>query len=185
MDQLELGTKIREFRTQKGLSIKALAEQACITPSMLSQIERNLANPSINTLKLISGALHIPLFLLFTCSNTEENVVVRKDQRRKLHTSGKNNGLTYELLTPNTNSSIEFVFQKFPPHSNSGDAVCQHDGEEVLYVINGSLTLTLNDQAWALHAGDSARIPALTPHLWKNDTDEDVEVIYAITPPSF
>ena len=145
------------------MTMRDLSSVTGITPSMLRQIERNLANPSINTLKLISGALHIPLFLLFTCSNTEENVVVRKDQRRKLHTSGKNNGLTYEPLTPNTNSSIEFVFQKFPPHSNSGDAVCQHDGEEVLYVINGSLTLTPNDRAWALHAGDSARIPALTP----------------------
>lgn len=63
------------------MTMRDLSSVTGITPSMLRQIERNLANPSINTLKLISGALHIPLFLLFTCSNTEENVVVRKDQR--------------------------------------------------------------------------------------------------------
>lgn len=49
------------FRKAAGLTSKRLAELADITPSMLSQIEKGM-NPSLQTLKLISVALNIPLF---------------------------------------------------------------------------------------------------------------------------
>ena len=51
MADLEIGAKIRKYRTEKGFSMKTLAEKVNITPSMLSQIEHDQANPSINTLK--------------------------------------------------------------------------------------------------------------------------------------
>ena len=66
MENYGLGAKIRSYRQERNLSIQTLASQVGITPSMLSQIERELANPSINTLKLISQALGVPLFLFFT-----------------------------------------------------------------------------------------------------------------------
>ena len=50
------------FRKGAGLTSKRLAELADITPSMLSQIEKGITNPSLQTLKLISVALNIPLF---------------------------------------------------------------------------------------------------------------------------
>ena len=185
MGDLELGAKIREYRKSKGLSVKALAEQVHITPSMLSQIERDLANPSINTLKLISSALNVPLFQLFTSTGHKEDVVVRKDNRKALRTPTMGASYEYELLTPDTSGSIEFVLQKFKANSNSGDAVQYHDGEEVAYVVSGQLTLMLDQTEFTLDEGDSARIPAMTPHLWSNLTDKDAILIFAVTPPCF
>lgn len=60
---LQLGQKIKGYRTRKNLTIKELAAQSEITSSMLSQIERGQANPSLNTIRLLSKALHEPMYL--------------------------------------------------------------------------------------------------------------------------
>ncbi|MBQ9846146.1 MAG: cupin domain-containing protein [Oscillospiraceae bacterium] len=185
MENLEIGAKIKKYRTEKRFSLKTLAEKVNITPSMLSQIEHDQANPSINTLKLISAALNVPLYQFFTTTNNvAEDVVVRKGQRKKILSSG-NNSFEYELLTPDNTGTIEFVLQRFKPNSNSGDAVQSHEGEEVFYVLKGTLVLFLDKLEVTLNEGDSVRIPARTPHFWVNQTDSEVEVIFAITPPAF
>lgn len=185
MVSLELGAKIRNYRKAQGLSMQELAKKIDITPSMLSQIERDLANPSINTLKLISSALNIPLFQFFTTSNPQEDLIVRKDSRKALRTPTATASYEYELLTPDTTGSIEFVLQKFKANSDSGDAVQTHGGEEVAYVVSGQLLLTLDQTEFMLYSGDSARIPAMTPHIWSNPTNDDAVLIFAVTPPCF
>lgn len=186
MERLEIGAKIRGYRKGKGLSIQALAEMVQITPSMLSQIERDLANPSLNTLKLLSKALNVPLFHFFTTSSQqEETAIVRKNARRTLRTVTKDTAYEYELLTPDTSGSIEFVFQNFQANSNSGDAVQRHNGEEVAYVLTGQLSLMLDQTEYILDEGDSVRIPPMLPHLWINRSSTDAAILFAITPPCF
>lgn len=183
---IDLGAKIRNYRKEKNISINALAEKVSITPSMLSQIERNLANPSINTLKLISSALEIPLFQFFTDDSADvEKLIVRSGERKKFMTSNKDTTYEYELLTPDTTGTIEFIYQVVKAGSNTGDAVQSHDGEEVAYLMKGTLNLMLGEAAFRLDAGDSVRIPARSPHLWINEGKEDAVLIFAITPPCF
>ena len=184
MDQLELGTKIREFRTQKGLSIKALAEQACITPSMLSQIERDLVNPSINTLKLISKVLGVPIFRFFKEDMAARDMIVRRDMRKTIGRP-EHKDVMYDLLTPDTSGNIEFCLMRIPPDSDSADVSQTHSGEEVAYVDEGDVEITVAGECYELHAGDSIRIPQFTEHSWKNRTSQMVKVIFAISPPSF
>ncbi|MDO7205614.1 helix-turn-helix transcriptional regulator [Paraclostridium bifermentans] len=62
MSDVNIGEKIIEYRNQKQMTIKEVAQIAGVTPSMLSQIEEGLSNPSINTLKMIAKALEVPLF---------------------------------------------------------------------------------------------------------------------------
>lgn len=185
MENYGLGAKIRSYRQERNLSIQTLVSQVGITPSMLSQIERELANPSINTLKLISQALGVPLFLFFTDGDMGENAVVRKDSRKYIRTQKDGISTEYELLTPNANGSIEFMLQRFAPHSDSGSSVQFHIGEEVAYVLTGKLLLTLDKSQYCLTAGDSVRIPPMVSHIWENHSDKEAILIFAITPPSF
>ena len=57
IEEIDLGKKIQDFRNMRSMSLRELAKRAGTTASMLSQIERNLVNPSISTLKSISQAL--------------------------------------------------------------------------------------------------------------------------------
>lgn len=65
MNDLNLGEKIAEVRKKQNLSIRDLAKLADVTPSLLSQIERGLANPSVNSLKSIASSLNVTLFTFF------------------------------------------------------------------------------------------------------------------------
>lgn len=82
MNNINVGQKIMVFRKGAGLTSKRLAELADITPSMLSQIEKGITNPSLQTLKLISVALNIPLFNFFLEDTNTEELVVRANQRK-------------------------------------------------------------------------------------------------------
>ncbi|MED3464140.1 helix-turn-helix transcriptional regulator, partial [Bacillus thuringiensis] len=84
MNNINVGQKIMAFRKDAGLTSKRLAELADITPSMLSQIEKGITNPSLQTLKLISVALNIPLFNFFLEDTNTEELVVRANQRKKM-----------------------------------------------------------------------------------------------------
>ena len=65
MEEINIGEKVRDFRTSRGISLRDLAVKAELSASMLSQIENNTVNPSINALKNIAHGLDIPLYMFF------------------------------------------------------------------------------------------------------------------------
>jgi transcriptional regulator with XRE-family HTH domain len=183
MVEVDISKNITTYRKMKDLTIKELANLTGVTPSLLSQIEKGTANPSINTLKHVSYALDIPLFNFFINDDSNEDLVVRNGNRRKL-LSPEDDSIVYELFTPNLKGAIEFSMMKIPPHKSSSKELSNHKGEEVAYVSEGSVTLYIMNSVIKLNCGDSVRIPPHTNHKWET-CDNYCEVIYAITPPTF
>jgi len=70
---LSMGAKIRSLRKQRGLKIADLAEMTGLTSSLISQLERALASPSISTLKKICDAMNIPIAYLFEEAQPAKN----------------------------------------------------------------------------------------------------------------
>ena len=183
-NKLKIGAKIRQYRTASKMSMKELAESSDISQSMLSQIERDTANPSINTLRLIASTLGIPVFQLFLDENNINNFVVTPDTRKKL-TFPENNNLSYELLTPDLNGDIQFCRLVLPPGSLTLEDNMNHIGEEVALVLKGRVNIFIEESKITLEENHSIRIPARANHRWENSFDEEAEVVFAITPPSF
>ncbi|MEG0856239.1 MAG: helix-turn-helix domain-containing protein [Terrisporobacter sp.] len=184
MNDVDISKNICEYRKSKGLSIKELANLTGVTSSLLSQIEKGSANPSINTIKQISKALDVPLFNFFINDNPTENLVVRKDGRKKM-TFSDDDSFAYELLTPNLQGAIEFVLMKIPPKESSSKELFCHKGEEVAYIMKGNVSLYIMNTVVVLNSGDSVKIPPQSNHKWENHGVEECEVIFALTPPSF
>ncbi len=182
-DSLELGKKIRNYRKTRKLTIKELSEKTNLTASMLSQIERNLVNPSISTLKIISKVLDIPLFMFFKEEETQDLIV--RSNNRKIIGIPNEKEVRYDLLTPNTKGNIEFCMMHIPKNNFSGNMTQSHKGEEVAYVVEGNVIIQIEEDSYELFQGDSIRIPPLTEHKWINNSEEEVKVVFAITPPSF
>lgn len=182
-EELNIGGKVQEFRKNSGLSLRELAAQVELSPSMLSQIENNTVNPSINTLKNIAQALHVPLFRFFKDDAPADQLIVRKGENKIIGHSGAE--VLYKLLTPTVNGAIEFCLMEIPAGSASSDVCREHTGEEVAYVISGEVDLHLRDQVYHLYGGDSVLIPPGTPHRWVNHYDGEFKAVFAITPPSF
>ena len=180
-DSINFGQRIQEYRKSAGLTLTELAERAQISTSMLSQIERGLANPSINTIRLISQALDTPLFLFFTEEGSMEDQFVHPDQRKHI-TAG---GVDYELLTPDMNGALEACMLTLEPGTSTVNEPLSHDGEEVALVLEGEVELTLNDQRYRMHKGDSVRILPRARHSWYNCGQSLMQLIFVVTPPHF
>ena len=168
MEEINLGKKVQDFRNMRGMSLRELAKRAGMTASMLSQIERDLVNPSISTLKAIAQALEVPMLKFFKEDLPQVQMIVRRGENKT-----------------DVRGSIEFCMMSIPPGLTSGRNPQEHAGEEVAYVINGSVEITVAGVPYRLEEGDSIRIPPLTPHQWNNQGGTIVQVIFAITPPSF
>lgn len=184
MSDVNIGEKIIEYRNQKKLTIKEVAQRAGVTPSMLSQIERGLSNPSINTLKMVAKALDVPLFNFFKENNISQDLVVRKDKRVKL-TFPENNNLMYEMLSPTSNGDIQMMSMSLTPNTSTSEELMSHIGEEVAIVLDGKVDLQLEDEVITLEKGDSIKILPHMNHKWTNLYDETSNIIFALTPPSF
>lgn len=184
MSEVNIGTQIRHYRRAKNMTSKQLAEITGLSPSMISQIENGQANPSINAVKIIAAAIEVPLFQLFCEPPTEESYIVRSDARKRISLP-ESAGVCYELLTPDLRGSIEYCIMTLAPGEYSAKQLLGHKGEEVGYLLSGSLTLELDTQSYVLLCGDSIRLPAQTPHRWQNHTDEPAQLLFAVTPPSF
>ncbi|EGO63349.1 helix-turn-helix domain-containing protein [Acetonema longum] len=182
-DSVELGQRIAAARAAKNLSLRQLAEKLNVTPSLLSQIERGLANPSLNTLRMIAVSLDVPLFSLFIEPAAVNNLITRADNRKKIIFPHSN--WEYTLLSPDLNGAIEMVLMTVPPHSQTAQIPLSHIGEEIAYVMSGTLTLYLGDSVEELGEGDSVKIPPSLPHMWENRDETEATVIFAVTPPSF
>lgn len=184
-NNINIGKKVQDYRNEKDISIKKLSELTGITSSMISQIERNQVNPSINTIKNIANELDIPLFYFFQEDIPSKEIIVRSDKRKTLGIPD-NQDVTYELLTPNSQGDIEFCLMTIPPKTNTGEEYQKHTGEEVAYVVSGEVEIEIvGIEKIILKSGDSIIILPQNKHRWNNFTNFQSQVIFAITPPSF
>lgn len=184
MDSLNLGQRIQSARLASGLSVRKLSQMAGITPSMLSQIENEQVNPSIQTLRSLANAMDIPLYSFFQ-EEAHPNAIVTPETRMTIGRKSEPD-VIYELLTPDTQGNIEFCMMVIPPHACSNTHSQSHKGEETAFFHAGKcVELEMSGNTYQLLPGDSVRIPAECPHRWHNPSDETAHVIFALSPPSF
>ncbi len=186
MNFSQLGKTIKEIRLEKGLSIKNLAEGVGVSSSLLSQIERGLANPSLNTLRSIAEQLDIPMFSLFIYDETDYIQVVRKDERSKINIGEA--GATevepsYQILNPNLRSSIQMYEMTLEPGKFSSNLPIELKSEEVVLCLKGTVEIHIYDNIVVLNEGDSAHIEKSTPRRMKNTGEENCIYITANTIP--
>src|SRR5690349_6216778 len=85
VDDLEsIGARLRTLRTEHGFSIRALAERAEISSSVISEVERGKTEPSISTLKRLAAALGTSITYFFTTPSQVNGHVVRASARKKV-----------------------------------------------------------------------------------------------------
>lgn len=187
-----VGTKIKELRTNIGMSAKDLANNAQISVGMLSQLENGSTQGSVETLRKIARVLNTTLAQLFTDKsgliekplNDESFYVVRSESRRKI--SFPDPLYNCELLVPDLQGDIEFVLVNLEPNRITDDIIPHtKGGEECNYILSGEIVVTLNDKEFLLKEGDCIRFNPDIPHKIENRSNKKASYISAITPVSF
>ena len=179
-----LGADLRALRKARGLKLAALAAKLGRSVGWLSQVERDLSDPSIADLRQIAGALGVHVSMLFShqaVPGEAAGYVVRKGSRRPLGPG--RDGLVEELLSPDLTDDFEMVHSTFAPKSRSSEALTRPT-QEVGYLMSGTLDLQIGGHAFTIHPGDSFRIRG-EPFCWANPYDEPAVAIWAIAPPVY
>ncbi len=150
-----------------------------VSVGMLSQIERNRANPSLRLMTQIRIALGVTLSELFEDAPpppSDPPFVRRVDRRGRLELGY----LSKELLSPAAPHNLQFMILHIPPHGTSGDKPLSYPAEKGGMVLQGSLVLTVKHQEVLLHEGDSFLFDSLDPHSFRNPADEPAQVLWII-----
>lgn len=179
-----LGADLRTLRKARGMTLTDLAEVLGRSVGWLSQVERDLSEPSVTDLREIASALSVPISMLFGHVNVpvdEQGFIVRKGARREIGINKA--GLSEELLSPDLTDDFEVVHSTFEPHSEVKDIITRPT-QEVAYLISGKLDLWIGGRFFTVYAGDSFRIRG-EPHRWINPYDEPAVAIWVIAPPVY
>jgi transcriptional regulator with XRE-family HTH domain len=188
----ELGGVIRTLRLERHLTLTSVAQAAGVSASLISQVERGLATPSISALRRIAGALNVPIAALFLgdheASDGESDrsgrrLIVRRRERKSLHVPRSK--VVYELLTPDLNRKVEFLWIEYEPGSITHPEPMSHPGEENAVCLEGSVVVTIDGQEFEISEGDSISFESGRPHQVENRTSQRAVLISAITPPAF
>lgn len=182
LETRDLGSRLRQLRQQKGLTIEALSRKSGISVGLLSQLERGQGNPSLATITKVSAALGIQIGSFFP-EVVQRRRVVRKNERKILEFSGP--GLKYELLTPDLTGRIELLWIEVPPLYSGEQHPFVHEGEETGVVLKGELEVRVGDEVYHLREGDSITYPCNIPHWTRNPARQKTVLVWAISPPSF
>ncbi|MFP5330798.1 MAG: helix-turn-helix domain-containing protein [Acidimicrobiia bacterium] len=179
-----IGEVIRERRKGR-FTVKQLATASGVSIGVLSEIERGIGNPSYRTLHKIAQALDIQIGELVEGASERRprSAVVRVSERMRLQFGSE--GLVYELLTPDLHGRLEMLQTRVPAGWNNLTDPFQHDGEECVLLLRGTLVVTLAGDTHELATGDAITYDASHPHAWENRTQEEALIVGAVTPPSF
>lgn len=179
-----LGADLRALRKARSLTLSDMAAQLHRSVGWLSQVERDLSQPSVNDLRQIARLLDVPVSMLFGHAATpaeEAGYIVRRGARRPI--GSKKAGLVEELLSPDLTDDFEVVHSTFLPHSRNTGTVTRPT-QEVGYLISGRLDLEIGSRIFSLGPGDSFRIRG-EPFRWVNPYDQPAVVIWVIAPPVY
>lgn len=180
-----LGERIRGLRKRRKMTLAQLAEAAGLSTGYISQIERNLAYPSIPALVKIARSLGVTVQWFFAGETMvppeEHGYVVRRANRLKIQYE---EGIVDELVTPKMSLQVEMIYTRLPPGADSAESYA-HSGDAVGLVISGELEIWIGERHFHLHEGDSFSYASGEPHRYRNPGSREAIVIWAISPPSF
>lgn len=163
----------------QGLTLARLAEVTGLSTALISQVERDITDPSLETLRRVARALDVPLFSLF---QGDAAAVVRAD-RRMLVTSPHGH-ITYARVSPGS-GRLELLEGTLEPGGASSPEPWSHPSEECVVVLEGRVVVEVADDRHELDEGDSCYFDSRSPHRYVNPYDAVARFLLAVTPPSY
>ena len=182
----ELGIRIRYLRLARGLRMRDVAQTAGCSESMISKIETGHTAPSLRVLHRIANALDTSIAALFEARGT--NAIVQRAGARKLLTLKKeteSERIWLERIAPTrADSLLECNIHIVEPGAESDGAI-SHEGEELGYVLEGCIELTVDGEQYYVQAGDSFVFTSTQSHRYYNPGHLMARVLWINTPVTF
>lgn len=163
----EVGSRLKRLRTERGVSLAALAEVTGISKSTLSRLESGQRRPSLEVLLPLAQAHQVPLDDLVGAPEVG-------DPRIRLTAKRVNGNIVLPLTRqPGPLQTFKMIISA----TRNTPELCTHEGYEWLYVLSGRLRLILADRDLVLSPGEAAEFDTWLPHWFGSTGDGPVEIL--------
>ncbi|MCH9696029.1 MAG: cupin domain-containing protein [Gammaproteobacteria bacterium] len=179
----EIGQRLRNIRTQLGLSQRQLSRQSGVANATISQIEAGKLNPTVGMLKKVLDGVPISLGEFFGDEfEARDRVFFRADELTEI----ADGGVSFRQVGTNLqNRAIQLLKEQYQPGAGTGKHEITHEGEECGIILSGRLEVVVGEQTAVLTAGDAYYFKSNQPHSFRNSGNQPCELITACTPPTF
>ncbi len=161
-----VGQRVREFRTDLGLSMERFAERGHLSLGMLSKIENGQTSPSLNTLTNLANAANVPFTALFRGLDEEHDaVIVRSGHGTEIAHEADRRGRRYEDLGAlrGPNRTIEPVLVTIT-EPDEVFPLFQHSGVEFIHMLAGTIEYGYGAKRYVLAPGDTMQLQGDVAH---------------------
>jgi transcriptional regulator with XRE-family HTH domain len=164
----EIGAKVAKARAERGWSLAQLAERSGLSTAAVHKIEKSGMTPTIASLMKVAAALGKSVgFFVDEVEATRPVTVIRGVERSRLYTSKQ--GLELQNISGRYGPFwVAGAEAHVEPYADSGEEPMSHPGEELVLVLDGQMTFTIDGEGYDLEAGDSIHFRTVRPHSWAN-----------------
>lgn len=171
-----IGSRVRELRQARGMTLQALAAACDLSPSMLSLVERGRASPSIGSLVVVASALKVTMSdLIVGEPSADERLIVRASEQQAVETAQH---VVRRLLREDRLRGVSIAINEYEPHTGSASKPVTHDGFEYGYIMEGTLTIEVDGVSHELERGDLIAYNSRRPHRFWNNGPRKVRTLW-------
>ncbi|TWD47088.1 XRE family transcriptional regulator [Arthrobacter sp. AG367] len=173
-----IGTRLRQARQARGVSLRSVAHDLGVSASLISQVETGKSKPSVATLYAFANLLGVSLDDVLgldagVLPGPQESALGKVPEVQR---SAENpaiemeNGVRWERLAGGTGGPAESLLVTYAPGASSSPdgQLMRHPGVEYAYVLEGVITLQLEDGVYELGPGDSLQFDSMRSHMFAN-----------------
>ena len=190
-----IGPRLRDRRLELGMTARELARRVDCSPSLISQVERGRAVPSVSTLWALVTALRVSMDALFdpaqdgpagvedetpAAEETDDGrPVLRRNARPRITLE---RGVVWERLTATAGKDVEFLEVCYGVGERVPEAehAIQHTGQEYAVIVEGALSTQIGFEQYVLEEGDSLTFDSAIPHRFWNAGTVPARAIWVI-----
>ncbi|WP_017793196.1 helix-turn-helix domain-containing protein [Leucobacter salsicius] len=165
----QIGFRLRVAREERGMTISSVAEFTGLTKGFISQVERGLASASITSLAAICDALTMPMGRLFDPPKVFVNRAADRPAARLM-----GDGVADSILSPPGQSDVQIIETWVEPGGGfEPEPYRLPVDREFVVVLNGTLEMRIEADAYLLEEGDSMSFDARHAHIWRNPSESE------------
>jgi len=175
-----LGDRLRELRLRHGMTLRELATAAEVSPALLSQLENNVTDPSLSTLRKLATVFKAEVSTLFSEPNAPTVHLSRRGERMRL--TAPLGEIAYERLTPGR-GDLEVLSATMNPGDVSASKRRGHESTECIIVLEGEVVVEVESHRYVLTAQEALTFDSRLPHRFCNESLKPAVFLLAVTPP--
>ncbi len=184
VEETELGKRIQQYRIGKGLTLQELAEKTGFTKGYLSKIEKAKKGPPVSTLINLAKALDISMSEIFGEGEEVSTVcLIKKGERLFIARDGTVFGYAYQTLAHKFHHKHMEPYVLTLPLKPRENALFQHKGEEILFVLEGTMKFFHGEKEFIVEEGDCIYFDGSIPHYGICQGNREVKCLMVIYVP--